>query len=76
MTKARYNWQENNVLARCPDYNAVTSFDDRGFSNTKMGISIVERSTVFENVRYSRTLWHAFRCAGVWGDYGGPAIFS
>jgi hypothetical protein len=62
MARARYNWKENNVLARCPDCNAVTSFDDKGYSNTKMGISIVDRQSVLENVRYSRILWHAFRC--------------
>ena len=62
MPKARYNWKENNVLARCPDCEAITSFDDKGFSNTKMGISIVDRSTVYEGQRYSRILWHALRC--------------
>lgn len=62
MTKARYNWQENNVLARCPDCDAVTSFDDRGHSNTKLGASIVIRSTRFNGFTYSRVLWQALRC--------------
>jgi len=63
MTKARYNWKENNVLARCPDCAAITSFDDKGFSNTKMGISIADRWTTFEGKTYSRILWHAVRCS-------------
>jgi hypothetical protein len=62
MPRARYNWQENNVLARCPDCGAITSFDDKGFSSTKMGISIVHRVTTFEGRSYSRILWHALRC--------------
>ena len=62
MAKARYNWQENNVLARCPDCEAITSFDDQGYSGTKMGASIVQRSTLFEGRNYSRILWHALRC--------------
>ena len=61
--KPRYNWKENNVLARCPDCDAVTSFDDKGYSNTKMGISIVEARTEFQGAVYSRILWHAFRCS-------------
>jgi Domain of unknown function (DUF4145) len=63
MTKPRYNWNENNVLALCPDCEAVTSFDDKGFSNTKMGISIVDKSTSFEGRQYSRVLWHGLRCS-------------
>jgi hypothetical protein len=62
MTKARYNRTENNVLALCPDCEAVTSFDDRGFSNTRMGTSLIERRTQFEGIQYSRILWQAFRC--------------
>lgn len=63
MPKARHNWKENNVLARCPDCGAITSFDDKGYSNTKMGISIIDRSTTFEERRYSRILWQALRCS-------------
>jgi len=40
----------------------MTSFDDHGYSNTKMGISIVNRVIYFEGGQYSRILWHAFRC--------------
>lgn len=62
MPKVRYNWPENNVLAPCPDCNAVTSFDDKGISNTKLGVSLVNRTTTFEGGVYSRVLWQALRC--------------
>ena len=63
MTKPRYNWKENNVLARCPDCDAITSFDDKGFSNTKMGISIADTRSMFDGTQYSRVLWHGLRCS-------------
>ena len=62
MHKAVFNWQEHNILAYCPDCDAITSFDDKGFSNTKMGISIVNTTTQHEGRLYSRILWHAVRC--------------
>jgi hypothetical protein len=60
--KARYNWQENNVLARCPDCAAVTSFDTKGHSNASLGAVIVNRSHQYEGHSYSRILWQFFRC--------------
>ena len=60
--KAVYNSTENNVLARCPDCNAVTSFDQKGSNNANLG-------AVFINVRhgygpqiFGRILWQFFRC--------------
>lgn len=60
--KARFNFPENNVLAHCPDCDAVTSFDDKGFSNTKMGISIANRVHSYAGKSYARILWYALRC--------------
>lgn len=62
MHKPVFNWKEHNVLAYCPDCDAITSFDDKGYSNTKMGISIVDKLSAYENKSYSRILWHAVRC--------------
>ncbi|MGP8173367.1 MAG: DUF4145 domain-containing protein [Terracidiphilus sp.] len=62
MTKPRYNWPENNVLAACPECKAITSFDDKGFSSTKMGASLVNSMTRFEGQTYTRVLWQALRC--------------
>ena len=61
--KPRYHRPENTVLARCPDCDAVTSFDTKGFSNTSMGISIVNQQHIYNGAGYSRILWHAFRCS-------------
>jgi uncharacterized protein DUF4145 len=60
--KPRYNWQENNVLARCPDCDAVTSFDTKGHSNTALGAVIINGSHQYEGTAYSRILWQFFRC--------------
>ncbi|MGC1687040.1 MAG: DUF4145 domain-containing protein [Candidatus Acidiferrales bacterium] len=62
MTKPRYNWQENNVLARCPDCDAITSFDTKGFSNTAPGTAIVNTRLIHERTVYTRILWQFFRC--------------
>ena len=60
--KPRYNWQENNVLARCPDCDAVTSFDTKGHSSTALGLVIINQQHQYEGQRYSRILWQFFRC--------------
>jgi len=60
--KPRYNWQENNVLARCPDCNAVTSFDTKGHSNTNLGVVIIDSRHGFQDKTYTRILWQFFRC--------------
>jgi hypothetical protein len=62
MTKARYNWHENNVLARCPDCDAITSFDTKGHSNTGLGVVLVNTGNTYEGTNYSRVLWQFFRC--------------
>lgn len=61
--KPRYNWQENNVLARCPDCDAVTSFDTKGHSNTTLGVVIINQGHTYSDTTYSRILWQAFRCS-------------
>jgi uncharacterized protein (DUF58 family) len=60
--KARYNWPENNVLARCPDCDAVTSFDTKGHSSTSLGAVIINQGHTYDGQGYSRILWQAFRC--------------
>jgi Domain of unknown function (DUF4145) len=60
--KPRYNWQENNVVARCPDCDAVTSFDTKGHSNTALGAVIINAPHQYQGQRYTRTLWQFFRC--------------
>lgn len=60
--KARYNLQENNVLARCPDCDAITSFDTKGHSNTSLGAVIINTPHVYEGNQYIRILWQFFRC--------------
>lgn len=62
MAKPRYNWQENNVLARCPDCDAITSFDAKGHSNTALGAVFIDVPHRYEGNNYSRMLWHFFRC--------------
>ncbi len=61
--KPRYNWAENNVLARCPDCDVVTSFDTRGHSNTTLGTVIINVEHRYEGRQFTRILWHAFRCS-------------
>ena len=60
--KPHYNWQENNVLARCPDCDAVTSFDTKGHSNTALGTVIINGQHQYAGESYSRILWQFFRC--------------
>jgi Domain of unknown function (DUF4145) len=62
MGRPRYNWQENNVLARCPDCDATTSFDAKGYSNTSLGIVLINVQHMYEGTGYSRILWQFFRC--------------
>ncbi|MGH9703987.1 MAG: hypothetical protein ACRD4K_11480, partial [Candidatus Acidiferrales bacterium] len=61
--KARYNWQENNVLARCPDCDAITNFDTKGHNNSTLGAVIINQAHKYNDFGYSRILWQAFRCA-------------
>ncbi len=77
--KPRYNWRENNVLARCPDCDAITSFDDKGFSNTRLGTVIIDQVHQYEGENYTRILWRFFRCnvcsrgaVAKFHDKGGP----
>jgi len=60
--KPQYNWQENNVLARCPDCDAVTSFDTKGHSSTTLGLVIINDKHQYQSKDYSRILWQFFRC--------------
>ncbi|HET6841816.1 MAG TPA: DUF4145 domain-containing protein [Candidatus Angelobacter sp.] len=60
--KPIYNWQEDNVLARCPDCDAITSFDTKGHSGTTLGTVIIDRSHQYGGQMYSRILWQFFRC--------------
>jgi len=60
---AQYRWEVNSVLARCPDCDAITSFDTHGYSNTQMGATIINRVHAYGGQQYSRILWQAFRCA-------------
>ncbi len=60
--KPRYNPQENNVLARCPDCDAVTSFDTSGHGNTILGAVIINGRHQYNGQPFSRILWQFFRC--------------
>jgi hypothetical protein len=60
--KPRYNWQENNVLARCPDCDAITSFDTRGHSDTTLGAVLINERHGYSGTVYNRILWQFFRC--------------
>jgi hypothetical protein len=61
--KPTYNWQENTILAPCPDCRAITSFDTRGHSNTSLGAVIINCGYhLYENRQCSRILWQFFRC--------------
>jgi hypothetical protein len=62
IVRPRYNSDENNVLARCPDCDTVTSFDTRGHGHTTLGTVIINQGQTHEGVSYSRILWQAFRC--------------
>jgi len=62
MANPQYNWQENNVLARCSDCDAITSFDAKGHSNTTLGTVIINRQHQYKGNNYSRILWQFFRC--------------
>ncbi len=61
--KPRYNWPENNVLAHCPDCDAVTSFDSKGHANASLGVVVINRGQTYAGTLYTRTLWQAFRCS-------------
>jgi len=60
--KPRYNYQENNVLARCPDCDAITSFDNKGHSNSTLGAVIIDNPHNYRGNSYTRILWRFFRC--------------
>jgi hypothetical protein len=62
MATARYKWQENTVLARCPDCDAVTSFDTKGFGNTSLGAIIIDSYHSFADRNFARIVWQFFRC--------------
>jgi hypothetical protein len=62
MANPRYNSGEHNVLARCPDCDAITSFDTKGHSNTSLGTVIINSRHQYEGAGYARILWQFFRC--------------
>src|SRR5450631_296438 len=61
--KPLYDGNQNIVLAHCPDCDANTSFDQKGFSNTSLGSTIVNYRHAFNGAPYIRILWHALRCS-------------
>jgi Domain of unknown function (DUF4145) len=63
MTKARYNSNENNVLARCPNCDAITSFDARSHANSLLGTVIIDTPQTYQGNTYTRVLWQFFRCS-------------
>ncbi len=62
MRRPTYNWQEDTILAPCPDCGAVTSFDTKGHSNTSLGAVIINVYNMYQNRQFSRILWQFFRC--------------
>jgi ribosomal protein S20 len=61
--KPRYNPEEDNVLASCPDCNAVTSFDTRAFGqNAKLGLVLINEGHSYQGNHFSRIIWRFFRC--------------
>ncbi len=61
--KPIYKWEVNSVLARCPDCDAVTSFDTLGHSKASMGATIINGHHNYAGQTFSRILWQAFRCS-------------
>ena len=60
--KPIYNWQENTILAPCPNCAAITSFDTKGHGNTSLGAVIINVFNTYENRQFTRILWQFFRC--------------
>jgi uncharacterized protein DUF4145 len=63
MTQPRFNVQHQNVLARCPDCNAITNFEPRSDAQHDLGFVLVNATHVYEGKQYSRYIWRFFRCA-------------
>jgi hypothetical protein len=63
MTKPRLNHQYGNVLAHCPDCDAITNFEPNSDAQHPLGTVIVNSPHQFEDCRFSRYLWRFFRCA-------------
>src|SRR5271156_5216578 len=61
MPKPRYIWQENKILAGCPDCDAITSFDTEGHSGTSLGAVIINNVHIYDGRNFSRILWQFFR---------------
>ena len=63
MTKPRYNRQQGNVLARCPDCDAITNFEPSSDPQHQLGSILVNEPHQFDDYRFSRYIWRFFRCA-------------
>src|SRR5467141_3054602 len=61
--KPRQNPNSYTVLAHCPDCDADTSFDDKGFSTTSMGTSIADGRHEYMGTVFQRVVWKALRCS-------------
>lgn len=59
--KARYNPQENNVLAECPECQAFTSFEAKG-PNGNLGFVAVNGAHEYEGKNRTRIMWLFLRC--------------
>lgn len=62
---ATYNKRENNVLALCPDCDAITSFSSERHGSTgsvELGSVIVNEPQQYEGRTYKRAIWRFLRC--------------
>jgi hypothetical protein len=62
LTKPRFNPQQNNVLALCPQCAATTNFEPR-IENRDLGWIAVNERHEYDGRWYTRYVWRFFRCA-------------
>src|SRR5216683_2289375 len=63
MTQPRYSWERGNVIARCPDCDAVTNFEAKD-GNAHYGVTIQNEQHEYQGKTYQRYVWKFLRCAG------------
>jgi hypothetical protein len=63
MAKPRFNPEHHNVLARCPDCDAITNFEPKSDPNHDLGSVVINQLHKHDGVQYTRYIWKFFRCA-------------
>ena len=63
MTQPRLNAEQHNVLARCPDCDAITNFEPNSGPQHGLGSIVINERHMYDGRWFPRFIWRFYRCA-------------